>query len=313
MSQENFFDKFWIPYLEYEALTGFSRRQMEQEVLDLGIKDGEMVANIGINWGESLQVILDRHPNISTLFGVDSSRVMIELSKSVFSKDGLKLKGPSEGLSSQASLFLKSLHDRAKENSNRVNFVYASAEEFYTQGIKVDKIAATMGFHWLTDPNKAFHSMNNSLNLEGKITFSTASARFEINNPEESFTQNPYYLGFFEGFNELVKRKIEGAQIPKKIVSKKSSIRDINETLTKNGFRLEDHREYKFEVPALIIDEVCKAGIKFSYKLDAKDPAVREIVRESLEKTKASFNYGDAPARYEICPIFTVRKMREVN
>src|SRR3989344_1821280 len=104
MAKNNFFDKFWKPYLEYTADLGFGDEQTRQEILDLKIESGDYVANIGINWGTSIKFIFDVCP---------------EEKKLIF-----------------------------------------------------DKIAATMGMHWLEETkSEAFLSMNRSLKLDGLITF----------------------------------------------------------------------------------------------------------------------------------------------
>ena len=86
MNKGNFFDRFWIPYIKYEVLTGFSGKQVEQEILDLEINESEVVANIGINWGRSLQIIFEKYPTVKKVYGIDSSKIMLRLTEIVFSE-----------------------------------------------------------------------------------------------------------------------------------------------------------------------------------------------------------------------------------
>src|SRR3989344_5870578 len=167
MAKNNFFDKFWKPYLEYTADLGFGDEQIRQEILDLNIEKGDYVANIGINWGTSIKFIFDVCPEVKEVVGIDSSNTMFNLSKAVFSNTEEGLKNWYEGLSRQAINYLKNLHKNVKQNNNRVSFILYSAEELYKSRLMFDKIAATMGMHWLESPkSKAFLSMNKSLKLE---------------------------------------------------------------------------------------------------------------------------------------------------
>ena len=313
MDKINFFAKFLKPYMEYEALTGFSENQLEQEIIDLEIKEGDTIANIGVNWGHSLQIIIEKYPAIKHIYGVDSSIMMLELTRIVFSEDGKFERKFINGLSQKAISFLKELHEKAKYNSQRITLIHSSAEELHNQNLTVDKIAATMGFHWLEEPQtKAFLSMNKCLPLDGRITFSTASARFDINNPEESFINNPYYRAFFEIFNKKYNKLSTNINKPKETEIKKYNLDYVNWIINKSGFELESHREHKIEINEDLIDDVCTAGIKFSHNIDYESPEIKRIIEETFDEIKSKYKYDEFPQRYESCPIFRVRKIREI-
>lgn len=313
MNKGNFFDRFWIPYIGYEVLTGFNGKQVEQEILDLEINESEVVANIGINWGRSLQIIFEKYPTVKKVYGIDSSKIMLRLTEIVFSEKNLNEENLTRNLSRQTLSFLESLQKEAKKNAQKVTLIYSSAEEIYKKKIKIDKIAATMGFQWLEEPQtKGFVSMNRCLPLDGRVTFSTASANFETSNPEESFINNPYYLLFFKIFDEKFNRTFPMRNKLEKTGNKIYNINEIIRVVKLSGFQLEGYKEYKFEIEERLIDKVCIAGIKFSYDCNTDNPRIKKIIEEVLKEIKSKHDYSIHTSRYEICPIFRIKKIKEV-
>ncbi len=304
----NFFDKFWKPYLEYEVFFESSESQIKEEIKDLDLKKGEVVGNIGINWGQSIEHMFEACPEIEHVYGIDSSDIMFRLSMDVFSQENY-LKNWCGGLSQAAISFLDGLHREARKYHSKTSFIFSSAEELHKKGLRLDKIAATTGFHWLENPQTiAFRSMNKSLNIGGLVTFSSASALFEVENPQESFILNPYYTKFFEILEKLTKGKFQ-----KDKERKKYNFSHVKKTIEDSGFNFERYRESRMEITKEMIGEVCKGGIKFFSDYDARNETIKEHVEEALKRVRDSLDYDESNARYEICPIFTIRKIKDIK
>jgi SAM-dependent methyltransferase len=299
----NFFDKFWQPYLEYEAELRFGIQQVKQEVLDLDIENDDLVANIGINWGHSLGFIFKYNALVKGVVGIDNCETMLALSEAVFSEEDKKLNPWLEGLSPRAQNHLKRLHKEAKKHSDKVKFVNSSAENFH-QDVLIDKIAATMGYHWLTNPVEAFSSMNKSLKERGVVTFSSASGLYKTNLDEKSFTKNPYYQTFFEIFSGLY-----GEEKPN-VPADKFTRDEVLAVVEAAGFKLDRYREHCMEINEDAIDTNCLAGIKFKYDVEGTD--VLETAQEALRLTKEKKRYAQNPQQFEICPIFRIKKVKDL-
>lgn len=312
MTNDNFFDKFWIPYLEYEAALGYCGLLMRAEVDNLEIQPKDKVINVGINWGDSLIYLTEQFPKTNRVIGVDSSTTMIDLSMNVLSKDELP---PTlrEKISDRAIKFLENLHSTAQQYQHTVELYHCSAEDLDSLGIKANKIAATMGLHWLTNPERAFAAFNRSLETNGVITFTTASSRFEVVQKDLLFHQNPYYQHFLDAFAELYNTayRLE-RETTKARAFKRRSYGEVLSLVEENGFRLEQYREYPIKVSEKEIDEVCIAGIKFRYDFDGRDEAIAKITKEALVTAKRKFNYSSSIKQYELSPIFKIRKVKEV-
>ncbi len=312
MTPENFFDKFWIPYLEYEAALGYSGLQLRAEIDDLEIQPKDKVINVGINWGDSLIYLAKQFPKTKRIVGVDSSKTMIDLSMNVLSNDEL-LPTLREKISDRAMKFLENLHSTAQRYEHKVELYYCKGEDLDSLGIKADKIAATMGLHWLTNPERAFAAFNRSLEKNGVVTFSTASSRFNVVQNDLLFHQNPYYQHFLDTFTELYNGAYRwGQETTKAKDLEKRSYGEVLSLVEENGFRLEQYREYPIKVSEREIDEVCIAGIKFRYDFDGRDKAIAMITKEALTTAKRKFNYSSSIKQYELSPIFKIRKVREV-
>lgn len=311
-SSLNFFDQCWKQYLEYEAALGFGLRQQQEEIRELAIKSGDAVANIGINWGHSLNLIFQSCPSVQKVVGVDSSKEMLALSQLIFSQDETKVLELARKLSPVGGKYILKLHQQIQPYRERTSFLFLAAEELYTSKMIFDKIAATMGYHWLQEPREeAFASFNRSLRLDGQLTFSTASAYFETNLYLYSFTANPFYQKFLEEFE--FQRSSAGI-LPREAKPHfhKFTLDEITSTIEKSGFILENYREHCSPVPEPIIDKVCLAVLGLKYNLSGREKEVESLFSEAFQCARREFRYGDYHQQLEICPIFKVRKVKEV-
>ncbi len=312
MSADNFFDKFLIPYLEYEAALGYSGIQLRAEIDDLNIQPRDTVVNVGFNWGDSLIYLAEQFPDIGKIVRVDSSTAMIDLSRSILSDRELPplLK---EKISKRAMGFLETLHDTASKHHNNDQLYHCAAEDLDSLNIKADKIAATMGLHWLTDPEKAFTAFNRSLVMNGIVTFSTASSRFDVSQKDLLFHQNPYYQHFLGSFEELYSEAYRSGEEPTKAkIFEQKNLGSVIDLIERNGFTLEQYRELAIHVSEDDIDEVCIAGIKFRYDFDGREETIVVITKTALERAKQKSCYSSSVQQYEMSPIFRIRKIREI-
>lgn len=315
MTEQNFFDRWWKPYLEYVSSVSFGEIQPEEEIKELKIERGDDVINIGINWGASINFIFKVFPEVGRVYGADSSKMMLSLSNAVFSEDNSQLSAFLSQLKPHARTYLKNLHREARDDKRKPILVYSSAEELYKQGIAVDKIAATMGFHWLSDPKEdGFISMNRSLKDNGVLTFSTASAFYQVNDPACNFLLNPYYSEFLKMFEkEFLKEFTKSEQVVISEKTHKYSLDEILGVVERSGFVMEQAKELKMELGDADIRKACLGAIRFRYGIDIDDDVkVSRIALEALAYVDRKFRYGDSPARFEICPIFKIRKTRDV-
>ena len=249
-TKENFFDKFWKPYLEYEAALGYSRLQLREEINDLEIKTGDRVINIGFNWGDSL-IHIAQNCDPSKIVGVDSSRAMLHLSTQIFSTNEIP-SGLIEGLSSCAKQFLFALHQTANRYQNKVQFYHCVAEDLDSLGLTADKIAATMGLHWLADKKRAFTAFNRSLVLGGAVTFSTASSRFKVVQQDLLFHHNSYYHHFLTSFAELYDATHPQQKMTRAKPFTKTNLETVIGLVETTGFALEKYRELSIYIPKVV-------------------------------------------------------------
>ncbi len=94
--------------------------------------------------------------------------------------------------------------------------------------------------------------------------------------------------------------------------SAKFTLDEIVSTVQEAGFVPENYREHTMSVPDAIIEKVCLAGIKFRYDCNEEDQAIKYVSTEALQRAKRKFSYTNHPQQLEICPIFTVRKIRDI-
>jgi|SRR3989344_1506550 len=307
MAKNNFFDKFWKPYLEYTADLGFGDEQTRQEILDLKIESGDYVANIGINWGTSIKFIFDVCPEVKKVIGIDSSNTMFSLSKAVFSNTEEELENWYEGLSEKSIDYLRNLHRSVKQNSNKVYLILCSAKKLHEKKLIFDKIAATMGMHWLEETkSEAFLSMNRSLKLDGLITFSTSSAYYKVQESEKCFYLNPLYQEFFKRLNQIYNKNSDKPE--EKI--RKITLDQVVDTIDQTGFKLESHREFRIEILPDQIDRVILAGIKFRHPMEKNQDAIKQTGIEILQNLRKEIDYKSHNQKFEICPIFRIRKIK---
>lgn len=307
-SPRNFFDRFWKPYLEYEATLGYGIQQQKEEIKYLDIKPGDTTINVGINWGHSINLIFQSCPEVKKVIAVDSSKMMLELSKRIFSSDPAAIQNLTGNLTPEGSDYVARISQQALQYRDRVSFLLLSAEELHTAGIVADNIAATMGYHWLPSPqSNSFISFNRSLKTNGKVTFSTASGLFETKLDKYSFTLSPYYRAFFEEIETLgVAAGIKA--LPALDYNDKFTLEEITDTIKKAGFVLENYREHTLSVPEKSIDKVCLAGIKFRYAFDGQEETIKTVSSEAFQRAKRRYTYSDYGQQLEISPIFLIQK-----
>ncbi len=311
-SSLNFFDQCWKQYLEYEAALGFGLRQQQEEIRELAIKSGDAVANIGINWGHSLNLIFQSCPSVQKVVGVDSSKEMLAISQLIFSQDETKIKELARKLSPVGGKYILKLHQQIQPYRERTSFLFLAAEELDTSKMIFDKIAATMGYHWLQEPQEeAFTSFNRSLRLDGQLTFSTASAYFETNLHLYSFTANPFYQKFLEEFE--LRREQKGIPPRENFLRNHTFSREeIMSTIERSGFILDNYREHCSPVPEQIIDKVCLAVLWLRYDISGREKEAGGLFSESFQRARREYRYEDHRQQLEICPIFKIRKVKEV-
>jgi len=245
---------------------------------------------------------------------------MMELARTVFSENDFYLNEWLVGLAPKARKYLTNLHEVAKANADKVSFHFAPAESINSFETQFDKIAATMGYHWLNDPKEdSFVSMNKSLRLGGQVVFSTASAFFECERGNYSFTLNPYYQSFFSVLERLYSSSVIGGKElrDKELDSEekktgKFTLDGVVKTIQRAGFNLEHYHEHKMHINTEQIDTYCIAGVKFRYDSDGGDKVMKQLVDETLKIAKSRFIYDHHPQQYEICPIFRIKKVKEV-
>jgi len=310
---ENFFDKNWKSYLEHGTTFKFGDQQQKEEIMDLGIQPKDTVINVGIGWGNSINLIFQSCPAVKKVIAVDSSKTMLELSKKVFSNDKKAVRRLVKGIDPKTAIYLSNLNRQVRPRSKHVSFFFLPAEKVHALGVKADKIAATMGFHWLEPPQiNSFVSFNRSLRAGGRVTFSTASAFFESRLNSLSFIENPFYQAFFDEFGTLCKPT---AHIQKrKLLRQKNkfTFNKIVSIIKKAGFMLENYREHIIVIPKIAIKKLCLAGIKFRYDCDEKNEEIKLISSKAIKRAENKFVYSDYSQQLEICPIFTIKKIRDV-
>lgn len=311
------YERSWLPGEKYYEPS--ARIQAE---LAGGIKDGNVVIDLGCGTGNSTFVLASSNPEFARIFAIDPSQGFLRIAQYKFGKiPEEKWEDLIKGLSVDSKVIenIQRIKEKSKSFNDKVEIIRSRGDQLPLLSDSVDRIHCVQSLHWMgfadndIEGNNISHlklslnAMRRVLKLGGVLIFDESGFHFDFGEAEHKsqkindlhILKHPFNLEFVENLYKVFQERGFGdIQTKPEKVNKyyhMFNLKLIQTLLLETGFKLEliNGKPYKFHTESRNKDDLLNS-IRVGSSMDhfttpgllkLSDEEKTEIINQALEET----------------------------